>query len=224
MGTTPSRPSSRSSRNRARRGEGRPAMKAPRSLKARALQLLAQRDQSPVELRRKLSGACARDGTAGRPVTARRPRSWQIGCSGGGCGPARGAAVSGVCGAPEPPDRSKGRSRRGPSVARGEALPLGRALCRVTRECAVIALRQSSNPARAGSARRRAERGSEPGAGRFRAGSRSSPCMRAEFSGPRLTCQGERSSGAISRRPRFLGRRDPARPSRRGSRATITAT
>ena len=29
-------------------------MKAPRSLKARALQLLAQRDQSPVELRRKL--------------------------------------------------------------------------------------------------------------------------------------------------------------------------
>jgi len=29
-------------------------MKAPRSLKARALQLLAQRDQSPIELRRKL--------------------------------------------------------------------------------------------------------------------------------------------------------------------------
>src|SRR6187455_1675523 len=29
-------------------------MKAPQSLKARALQLLAQRDQSPVELRRKL--------------------------------------------------------------------------------------------------------------------------------------------------------------------------
>ena len=51
-------------------------MKAPRSLKARALQLLAQRDQSPVELRRKLlaharamvRGADAARSPDGRPA------------------------------------------------------------------------------------------------------------------------------------------------------------
>ena len=45
-------------------------MKAPRSLKARALQLLAQRDQSPVELRRKLLAHAREMARRSDPISA----------------------------------------------------------------------------------------------------------------------------------------------------------
>ena len=95
-------------------------MKAERSLKSRALQLLAQRDQSRLELRRKLLRH-ARDREADR-----------------------GAADADV-----DPGARRGRGRRAARLARGESLSLRRALRRVARACARAALRRSAHPQRA---------------------------------------------------------------------------
>jgi len=76
-------------------------MKAPRSLKARALQLLAQRDQSPIELRRKLLAHAREMARLADPVGARD--RVVAGRTSGDGPPLSGAAAGGVMLAEGPP-------------------------------------------------------------------------------------------------------------------------
>ena len=130
-----------------------------RRSKARALQLLAQRDQSRLELRRKLlrharAMRAERAGRVARPRTTTRRRR-------------DAAAVS-------------GRGRRAARLARGERLSLRRALRRVARPCA--RRRASASCASAASSRQHAVAlppELAAGARRVRARARARPCARA---------------------------------------------
>ena len=170
---------------------GRP--RARLSLKGRALQLLAQRDQSRLELRAK--AAAPRRGRGPRPGRRRRGRR-----AGDGEGDAGDEA-----------DRRRAEVEALLDWLEANRFLSRRALCRIARPCPRGSLRQPAHPRRAGAARRRPLARGRPGARRVGAAARRRGA-RAPLPGAAERRRRAGRAGALSRRPRLFARGDPARP------------